>query len=209
MWRRHELPVKKAVPLGYGLFGLLLLVVFIPVRSHFAASTGSAVRPEQVVQALADAGQDDQSRALWQRLEPTVVAFNRINQIITDQIKESLVRKAETPQRLERRIDKVYLDNQVSVLSSAIARESEINLYLLGHYASEAALPEQQALALILIRELYPKKTSVFYANSLVQSSHPLLKRIANEIIYDRYTVEGPANKVKTGFFLTGNAKLE
>ncbi len=109
---------------------------------------------------------------------------------------------------MARRIDKVYLDNQVEVLSSRIAAENEINLYLLGHYAEAGDSVEQRALALILIRELYPKKTSVFYANSLIRSSHPLLARIAGEIIYDRYKVEGPANKVKGGYFLSGNAKV-
>ncbi len=133
---------------------------------------------------------------LWRKVEPTCIAFERI----------ALDLETRT-ERKGRFFDRIYIEGLIDDLEKNIIAEPRLSLYLLGHYALHADTPLGQALALIAIRETYPKKYSVFFANRFVNSDQPLLANLSVQIVSGKYPVSSIRAKFNPRYIRTLKAQ--
>lgn len=121
---------------------------------------------------------------LWERVEPTCISFERICLDLETRL-----------QKGRRYFDRIYVEGMIVELQESIAREPRLSLFLLGHYAMKEDHPFIQALSLIAIREQYPKKYSIYYANRFINSDHPTLSHVCSQIVAGRYQVSSLTDK--------------
>ena len=121
---------------------------------------------------------------LWKRVEPTCISFERICLDLETRL-----------QKGRRYFDRIYVEGIIVELEGNMAREPRLSLLLLGHYAMREDQPFIQAVALIAIREQYPKKYSVYYANRFVNSDNPTLSHVCSQIIAGQYQVTSLKDK--------------
>ncbi len=133
---------------------------------------------------------DKRYQVLWPLIEPLQVAFERLAQDLKDRLESNI-----------RGIDGPYVDDQIGVIEIRIRDRGEIALYVLGYYALEEESPLKRALALVVIREYFPKKNGAFFANRLVYSPDPVVAEIARQITGGRYRVSGLKARLKSDYF--------
>ena len=121
---------------------------------------------------------------LWKRVEPPSISFERICLDLQTRL-----------QKGKRYFDRIYVEEMIVELQEHMAREPKLSLLMLGHYAMKEDQPFIQAIALIAIRERYPKKYSVYYANRFVNSDNPLLSHVCSQIVTGRYQVTSLTDK--------------
>lgn len=129
---------------------------------------------------------------LWDRIGPTCIAFERISLDLQKRIEEK-----------RRYFDRDYFDGLIKEFDNSITREPILSVYILGHYAKDDTQPIRQALALIAIREGYPKKYSIYFANSFTNSEHPILANLSQQIISGKYILDNIKNKFKPSYIET------
>ncbi len=86
-------------------------------------------------------------QVLWPLIQPLQVSFERLALDLKDRLESS-----------SGKIDGPYVDEQIGVIETQIREAGEISLYVLGYYALAEESPLKQALALVTIREYFPKK---------------------------------------------------
>ncbi len=133
---------------------------------------------------------------LWRKVEPTCIAFERI----------ALDLETRT-ERKGRFFDRIYIEGLIDDLEKNIIAEPRLSLYLLGHYTLHGDSPLAQALALIAIRERYPKKYSVFFANRFVNSDEPVLASLSVQIVSGQYQVSSIKAKFNPSYIRTLNVQ--
>ena len=113
---------------------------------------------------------------LWEELKPLSVSLERISLDLENRIEKN-----------SRYFDKTYIEELTMQLESYIIKEPKLSLYLLSYQAKEGNTPIKQTLSMIAIREMYPKKHSLYSANHLANSENKMLSDLARSIIKNNY----------------------
>jgi len=193
----RRLNYRTIIALRYGLFLLVAAPVFAVAFQDVALRwRHRSVEQEDIenIFQLQDQGKKLPPKYLnlWKRIEPTCRAFERIALDLEYRMEKN-----------QRYFDRLYVEGLIANLQESIAREPKLALYLLGHYALDGASPLTQTLALITIRQRYPKKFSVYFANRFVNSDQPILARLCRQIISGRYQVTNLTSKLNPKFIAT------
>lgn len=88
-------------------------------------------------------------------------------------------------------IDQDYSKELAEAIEESIAANPKESLLVLSSYARNGETAVRRALAIITIREQYPTKFSVFFANRNLHSPEPMLAKLSRLILKDEY-VPGP-----------------
>lgn len=114
----------------------------------------------------------DSLGALWETHRSLCFAFERV-----------AVDLASRVDRGERYYDRDYVEQLASEIESHVERHPRVSLEVLSYYAGSQDRPLHRLMALIAIRELYPKKTSVFFANRYVDHEDARLAAFSRGIL--------------------------
>ena len=147
---------------------------------------------EEVFQQIA-AGQPLEGRpqALWAEIGPAAVALKRLAAHVTDQVENGV-----------RNPDKVYLEGQADVIAQFVARDARTALYFLAHVCLRGEIDMERILALVILRELFPKKNSVYYySNHLSLDSNATIALLARDIIAGSFPRGSLGDKLTDGYF--------
>jgi hypothetical protein len=107
---------------------------------------------------------------------------------------------AERMQHDRRYFDREYVGGQIELLRGAIAAAPRPAFHLLAHYALLEEQPLQQVLAIIAVRECYPRKFSIVFATRFAHAKDPMLAGLCQSILSGRYRREGLERKYHPRF---------
>lgn len=176
------------------LVGFVLLAVAfrIQARHRNAQSTFERDEVETVFQlSQGNKPLSTKQKQLWEMLGDAPLSFERI--------------VADTDSRLNKNsrfYDKGYVSEQVGVIESHVADQPKVMLYYLGACALHHDQPVARSIVLLLIRECYATKASIYYALRCAESTDPLLSRLAQNIISNRYEPGGITEKLSPSYLL-------
>lgn len=132
----------------------------------------------------------DKYENLWEKIRPTSIAFERISLDIENRIEKK-----------SRYFDKGYTEGLIAELEDNILREPRLSLYLLSYFSTKGKKPIKQAMAMIAIREMYPKKYCLYSSNHLINSQNSMLSELSKSIIKNEYTPSSIKEKFTPKYF--------
>lgn len=173
-------------------FAVLTVAFGIQARHRNAQSTVERVEVENIFLRIQEDKQLlPKQLKLWDILGSCPLSFERI--------------VADTDSRLNKNsrfFDKDYIREQVSTIELHVSRQPKAMLYYLGACALHHDQPVARSIALLLIRECFSAKASVYYALRCAESADPLLSRLAQNIISNRYEPGGIIEKLSPAYLI-------
>ena len=190
-WKKRRILIFARYGLFILLFTLVAALSVMGVRQKWGERTPREKHIESLLFLMKNNEEiPDQYRSLWKKIRPAQIAFERISLDL------------ETRLTVNRRyFDRPYMESMIGQLEECINQNPKIVFHLLGYYALQAKTPIKQAMALIVIRERYPKKYCVYYANRLVHSPNPTLSNLCRDILKDRYQLSSLKRKFRPSYF--------
>lgn len=170
--------------LGRAVFAILLIIVGVLVAPRIYGSILRLELESRDVDRMMEAFHGAEPVApryesLLERNRELCVALERI---ANDLEKEILYDIA---------IDREYAMELSETIEARISENPKESLLVLSSYARNGETAVRRALAIITIREQYPTKFSVYFANRNLHSREPMLAKLSRIILEDNY-VPGP-----------------
>jgi len=189
-----QLPVKSLRRLRGTLFALLALPALLLIAARFSQAQPTPRMNDAAVAQVFEQIEAGQAPApalgkLWGEVGPAVIAFKRLSDHLTDQIQNGVLNP-----------DKIYMEGQTDVIVQFVGRDAGTARQVLGYFCLHGKSDIERALALVILRELFPKKNSIYYAHHLSLDSYPLIAMQAHDIIAGDYP-RGSLNDKLTGKF--------
>lgn len=126
---------------------------------------------------------------LWERHRAFIVAFERMHLDLQVRLDEG-----------KRYFDKDYINQLAQEFELQLGAFPQERFRILTHFAMNGDTPIKRAMAIIAIRESYPKKVSIYFANSYSNSSSDLLRNLSHSILTDSYNPSSIRTKFRPGF---------
>lgn len=187
---------------GFLLIAALTIVVPHVVRYLAQLPSGPSLSFQNVDSVIESALNDyvppsKVDTVLWERHQSLCVALERISVDLDNRITKN-----------RRYFDKDYVEQLTQDIDAHVAEFPDESLAIFGHYASRGETPMIRLLAMIAIRESFPKRNAVYYANKQLKSSHTSLVNISFRILSNTYNVTSLRDKFRPKyiepFFVSG-----